>query len=116
MTMARIGGIDRAGREAYWRKQIAACEASGKPIAGYCRDAGLSASKYHWWKAELKRRDAERGKAVLFAEVKAAEGAPLAWSSGIEVVLAGERVVRVARGFDGATLAAVVRVLEGLGC
>ena len=36
-------------------------------------------------------------------------------ASGVEVVLAGERRLRIARGFDGATLSEVVRVLEELG-
>jgi hypothetical protein len=42
-------------REAYWRGVVAGCEASGKSIAGYCRDEGLSVSKYHWWRRELKQ-------------------------------------------------------------
>ena len=118
--MAGIAGKGRFGRAAYWREQIALCEASGRSIAGYCREAGLSASTYYWWKGELKRRDGvvrcgPVGVASLFAEVAVAQPAS-APELPLEVVLAGERVIRVPRGFDAGTLAEVVRVLEGLSC
>jgi hypothetical protein len=57
----------------------------------------------------------------LFVELRSepahSEPALYASPSGIEVLLAGDRVLRVSPGFDGPTLASVVRVLEGLdGC
>ena len=115
--MARLSSEDRTEREAYWRGQIAACEASGESIVRYCRGAGIALSKYHWWKGELKRRDGSCSVMPVFAEVRV--HAPLrigsGSGSGIEVALAGGRVVRVERGFDAATLAEVVAVLEAVG-
>jgi hypothetical protein len=113
--MANVVGIVRERREAYWRKQIEVCESSGLSIARYCREQGISAAQYHWWKSELKRRAATRSVA-LFTEVRPVPRVEAVVTSTIEVALSGERVVRVRPGFDAATLAGVVQVLEGLGC
>ena len=107
------GGTGTSG-EVYWREQIAACEASGMSIAAYCEAHGLRASRYYWWKSELRRRGVAGGGFPRFAEVVVTSDGP-APSADIEITLVGDRVVRVRPGFDGATLAAVVRVLEGLG-
>ena len=112
MAVLLDGG--KEGRERYWREQISACERSGKSIVGYCRDAGIAASKYHWWKGELKRRASSRAVVPRFAEVRGRHVLEVSGSSGIEVALRGDRVVRVERGFDGEMLAGVVRVLEAL--
>ena len=117
--MAHIAG-PRESRESFWRRHIASCESSGMSAAGYCRAQRISVSGYHWWKGELKRRDARAAQEVTvmtphFAEVRLApaeaDDTPL-----IEMALAGNRRVGVRPGFDAATLAEVVRVLEGLEC
>lgn len=98
--------------ESYWRRQIGLCEASGKSITQYCRDAGLSAARYHWWKARLRRREALERVPACFAEVRVvAPDAAL-----IEVSLRGDRQVRVWPGFDSETLCRVVRALEDVSC
>ena len=104
----------KARREQYWRRQLFACESSGKTIVQYCRDEGLDVSQYHWWKRELNRRGRMRSVTPLFAELCPAPP-PLPATSEIEVALPGGRVVRVRRGFDAAMLTEVVRVLESLG-
>ena len=104
----------RTERELHWREQVAGWSGSGQSIRGYCRAHGLSEASFHAWRRELRRRDAQGiglG-AGSFVEVTAAgdghtEGA-------LEVCVSSGRTVRVHRGFDEATLAAVVRVLEGL--
>ena len=56
--MARkLDGVT-GSREAYWRRQVGAWERSGESVRGYCRSRGLSESGFHFWKRELKRRDA----------------------------------------------------------
>ena len=112
--MAHVFGKSKESRERYWREHIRTCEASGTSIVQYCRDTGISAPQYHWWKRELKRRGGKRIGAPLFVEVRAA--CDVADAPALEVVLAHNRVVRVPRGFDAVTLSAVVQVLEGLGC
>jgi hypothetical protein len=112
--MADGNVMGRAEREAYWRRVIEACEASGQSMKAYCQEAGLSYSNCQWWKSELKRRDRKGAVVPMFAEVHPIS--VVAESAGaIEVALAQDRVVRVRPGFDAGTLAAVVRVLEGLG-
>ena len=113
-------GVERSGSRAEcWRERIRACEASGLTIERYCRDHGLSASGYHGWKRELKRREAQaplRGASVpVFAEVRVTP--PQAHEAvALEVVLPLGGRVRVYPGFDEATLARVLAVVERSGC
>ena len=113
--MARGRVSLRAGegssRSEFWGKHIAAREVSGVTIAQYCRDQGISCASFQWWKRELKRRKIS----VVFTEVRM----PLATNAvdgAIEVVIGGGRVVRVHSGFDEATLARVLAVVERRGC
>lgn len=123
----------RQEREAYWRGHIERCESLGVPIAGYCRQQGIAAASYHWWKRELGKRGdhpaSARGGAssmpcgtspsLPFAEVRVVPpGALLADEAtpAIEVALSGGRRVGVRPGFDAATLAQVLRVVEAAGC
>lgn len=113
--MADGNVMSRGEREAYWRGVIEACEASGQSMKAYCRASGLSYSNCQWWKSELKRRDRKRGMVPVFAEVRRVSLVAESATAAIEVGLAQDRVVRVRPGFDAGTLAAVVRVLEGMG-
>ena len=106
----------KESRERYWREHIRTCEASGKSIVQYCRDTGVSAPMYHWWKRELKHRDVKEIGAPLFAEVRPVVDVTPMEQSVLEVVLGQNRVVRVPRGFDTVTLSAVVQLLENLPC
>ena len=120
--------ISRSGRrnlvkERHWRAHVAAQGASGESVRVYCASAGVTESGFYWWKRELARRDnpesgvegvetaPTRGVPAVFAEVAIGELAP-----SIEVVLRGDRRVRVGRGFDAETLQRVVAVLEGAAC
>ncbi len=114
--MAHADRMSRAEREAYWRGVVAAGGASGCSVARHCREEGIPAAKYYWWRRELKRRDAPGSLPVLFAEVRPVPRVGAGAPPPIEIALAGERVVRVPLGFDAGTLAQVVRVLEGLEC
>jgi hypothetical protein len=61
----------------------------------------------------LQRRAAEQ---VVFAPVRVVSDAVPARSSALEVVLADGRVVRVAPGFDAATLRQLLAMLEQSSC
>lgn len=113
--MADGKGMGRSKREAYWRGVIEGCAASGKSMKAYCGEAGLSYANCRWWKSELKRRDRKRAVMPVFAEVRRVSLMSES-ATAIEVALAQDRVVRVRPGFDAGTLAAVLRVVEGLGC
>jgi len=112
-------GLPSGSRADYWRERIRACEASGLSAARFCRERSLSVSGYHWWKRELKRREMTVRPGVTpvppFAEVHVTPPRSVE-TVAIEVVLPGERRVRVYPGFDEATLARVLAVVERGGC
>jgi hypothetical protein len=107
--------------------------ASGLSISEWCRRSEVSGSLFHFWKRALARRGAGRvgsdpkslakpqGQAV-FAQVvltpaaEPGEGDLLSAGGAVEIVLPGERVIRVGAGFDAATLWRVLAVLEGRPC
>jgi len=119
-------------REARWRKLLAQWGKSGLTQAAFCREHGLSANTFLWWKRELACRDAARtdgrttrshgpacgNSTVGFAAVRVvgALGDGPVPHGGLEVVLAGGRRVRVGSGVDRELLAMVVSVLEGVAC
>lgn len=123
----------RLNRGGFWRGHITRCESLGVSIAAYCRERELCAASYHWWKRTLKKRDARVAAASGgMSPMPAVTNAPLPFAevtvvgpgaapageenAAIEVTLAGGRRVGVRPGFDAATLAQVLRVVEGLGC
>jgi hypothetical protein len=124
-------------REALWRQRLADQAASGMSITQWCRRSGTSASLFHYWKRALAKRDGRRLKPprrqaaakneaqtqeAAFARVVIASPIPKpqltasAADPAIEIVLSGSRVVRVGAGFDEATLARVLAVLEERSC
>lgn len=46
-------------KEAFWRKMLALFLASGLTQVEFCKQQGISAGKFSWWKTEIRRRDAE---------------------------------------------------------
>ena len=138
----KVKSVKRSGREVstkqqrerYWRKIMRQWEQSGQTQAEYCRRQSLSLAAFGWWRSELKRRERERSgradqqpkhsrktdrqpKPVSFVPVEVAlpsldnpNGAPL------EVVLRGDRRIRVGAQFDAAALEQLVAVLERVPC
>lgn len=102
-----------------WAARVAGWRRSGKTAASFSDGRGFNPKTLTWWASELRRRsrrtDAlERG-VVRFAKVVARGDARSVAAGGasIEIVVRGDRVVRVTRGFDAEVLAAVVDTLEG---
>ena len=123
----------RAWRRAWWRAHVDAWRDSGLSGAEYCRRHGLKPHRFYWWRGVFACEDGTPSKwsgtespdstqsstavglpspASVFTEIPIA-CLPSA-SCGVEVVLRGERRVRVEPGFDGETLVRVVQVLEEL--
>ena len=99
----------RAIRE-QWRKRIAQQQSSGKSVAAFCRDGGVSENSFYFWKRHLREADA-----ATFVELKTSAAAvPEARPARIEVRLSGRRRLLVRRGFDRDLLIELVRVLEGI--
>ena len=54
----RRGERDRV-RERFWRAAVRRRESAGMTVREFCRRERLHESTYHFWRRELKRRDAE---------------------------------------------------------
>jgi hypothetical protein len=120
----------RAWHRARWRDHVRDWLSSGLVGAEYCRRHGLSARSLYRWRGvfaasgELGKEPGEacaqgepsRNARGSFAEVGVRGAMGWADEGRVEVVLAGNRRIRVEPGFDADTLGQVVRVLEGLGC
>ena len=122
--MGGIGGRRRdLVKERLWREHVSAWHSSGVGIRSYCQEHGLSASLFHWWRGELKRRDTETGMIRegggktrargSVAEVRLMGEAPEREAgASLEVVLGNGRSIRVWDGFNAGTLAQLVSALE----
>ncbi len=126
--MGRDLDLERA-----WRDRIGRHERSGLTIEQFCKKEGLVAHQLSWWLRELKRRDAEAGRANGKGKTKrpqsskpskqrnAASGkvfvpvqittSPQS-AAAIEIVVDQRLRIAVTPGFDAEVLSQVVRVLE----
>jgi hypothetical protein len=102
----------------FWRKAIHDAARSGLSTREFCRQRKLHESQFYWWQRRLAARPASPRRkpaeeAASFALVSAEPGAAAA---GIELVLAGGRRLRIAKGVDEATLRRVLAALDEPGC
>jgi hypothetical protein len=96
-------------KEQQWQRRIDQWRTSGLSVRAFCARHGLTTAGFYNWRRVLERRAAEQ---VVFAPVRVVPDAMPAPTSALEVVLVDGRTVRVAPGFDAATL----RRLLAVGC
>jgi len=96
-------------KEQQWRRWIHQWQASGLSVRAFCARHGLSLPSFYGWRRQLRQRDAAATRFVPVRVVPEEEPAP---AGGVEIVLARGRRVRVAPGFDPATLRHLLAVLE----
>jgi hypothetical protein len=133
--MAGASKRDRE-KESKWRQHVAGQAASGLAVRAYCRGRGLSEQSFHWWRRELVRRAGEKTgvpAAPAFVPVRVAskgevkpttptETPAVALAAVVEIMLPGERRVRVTGPVDRQQLGDVLSVLlaesakEAAGC
>lgn len=106
------------GRRALWEKRVAQWVESGQGGAEFAARAGLKESTLRHWKWQLgyeERQRAARAKKVRpeFVEVTPAVSAHLMGAAAFELVLAGDRRLRVPATFDESALRRLLAVLEG---
>ena len=114
--MARKMDGGKGSREGYWRRHVAGWVRSGESVRGYCRSRGVSEAAFHFWKRELKRRDAgtaKKAERIAFAEVRLPSFA--VHEGLIEIAVVGSRRIQVHPGFDEETLVRVLAVVERAG-
>jgi transposase len=102
-----IGKPRDARKEQHWRHQIRDWQRSGLSIRDFCARRGLSQPSFYAWRCELQRRDCEQPLFVPMADDLCPSSIP-----ALEVFLASGRRIRVAPGFDAATLRQLLAVLE----
>lgn len=104
-TKARKARRD-AEKEKFWRGVVQEQEGSGKSVRGFCREKGVKENLFYAWRRELRLRDGEQKGAEGFVELIRQRCA--AGTAGVSLRI-GERVsIVVERGFDAATLKAVL--------
>jgi transposase-like protein len=94
-------------KERQWRGWLQEWRASRLSVRAFCERRGLAEHTFYAWRRELDRRAGART-AFVPVEVVAAPAA----SAALELVLSGGRTLRVAAGFDAATLRQLLAVLE----
>jgi hypothetical protein len=101
-------------KERQWRRWINDWRASSLSVRAFCARHHLATGSFYNWRRVLARRAAEE---PAFVPVQVVADAVPAPASALEVVLADGRTVRVAPGFDAATLRRLLAVLhEGGSC
>jgi transposase-like protein len=96
-------------KEQQWRRWFGEWQTSGLSVRAFCARRGLAESLFYAWRRRLEERAAARP-AFLPVHIVADQAA--AAGNALEVVLADGRSVRVAAGFDAATLRRLLSVLE----
>jgi len=115
-------------REREMRKVLGQLDASGLTLREFGAQVGILPGTLGYWRHQIRRREAVRQRrdgqrAVVSAastfvpvQVIGAGGVATDQGSSVEVVLRGDRRLHIRPGFDAATLARVVEVLERVPC
>jgi hypothetical protein len=99
-------------KERFWRRLLRQWRRSGLSVRAFCHQHGLSEPNFYAWRRTLADRDAP---AVAFVPVGVLPPEPppaAAAPTGLELLLAGGRVLRIGAAFDGTTLRRLLAVLE----
>jgi len=100
-------------KERQWRRWIREWETGGLSARAFCQRRGLTVASFYTWRRVLRRRAAEK---AAFVPVQIVADAVTTRIGALEVILTDGRTVRVAPGFDAATLRQLLAVLEGRPC
>jgi hypothetical protein len=137
--MAHRNGSEPSAREKssidrrrHWVRLIAEQEKTGMSQVDFCRDRQVSVQTFRWWKSRLNgegsseirtpRQRARRKRANGRPDSEAAlipvtlTGSGAAPASGIEIVVAGGRVIRVPGPFSDTLLHQVISAVESVPC
>ena len=99
----------RGSRGDYWRAQIEAQQRSGKTVARFCKDQGLTEQAFYFWRKRLRNQQPIR---FALLETETVRQQP-ASEVGLELVLATGERLRIGAGVETATLRKVLEALRG---
>jgi len=118
-------------KEQYWRQLLQRWQTSGQSVHAFCRTHELSRPLFYAWRGILAERDAAAAAprsnvptpaaaspAFVPVHVRADDPAEVNTPEDacLEVLLSGQRVLRIRPGFDAATLQRLLAVLEPPAC
>ena len=130
-------------RQVYWEEAMRRWRESGQSVRAFCRNEGVRESAFYFWRRELAQRShrteaangsrpqasplttashscerasSQHSSVPSFLPVRVVEDIAAEASSGVEIILAHGRTVRVRSGFDRQALADVLAVLEVRPC
>ena len=122
-------------KEQHWRELLQRWQTSGQSVNAFCRTHGLSRPLFYAWRGILAERDAAAAAAAAaprsnvptpaaaspaFVPIHVRADSPAEVNppeeACLEVLLTGQRVVRIRPGFDVATLQRLLAVLEPPEC
>jgi hypothetical protein len=101
-------------KEQFWRRKLEQWRRSGLSVRAFCARHGLTEPTFYFWRRTLAQRDEAT---VRFVPVQVvpdplADVPPTPTGVGLELLLAGGRVLRIGPTFDGPTLQRLLAVLE----
>jgi hypothetical protein len=99
-------------KEQQWRHWIQQWQHSGLTIRAFCDLHQLSQPSFYAWRRQLQQRDAAT---APFLPVRVVPDLPIVQpvpTTPFELVLPGNRTLRIAPGFDVATLRQLLAVLQ----
>jgi hypothetical protein len=106
-------------KEQQWRRWLRQWQHSGLTVRAFCELHQLSQPSFYAWRRQIQLRDAATATAP-FLPVRVVTDASHVLpgrSTPLEIVLPGNRTLRVAAGFDAATLRQLLAVLQEVpGC
>lgn len=91
---------------------------SGKTLAAFAHDKGMSGSRLGWWKKKFSKHRAGSGAQApaAFVPVRVKPALAPVGAAPFEVVLRCGHTLRVPAGFDAAALRRLLAALEGGAC
>jgi transposase-like protein len=109
--LAAMNKSPRPGPEE-WRQIIDLQEGSGRTVAAYCLERGITQGSFYTWKRRL-RSAAKRSRSPrpAFVEVTPPR---VGTAETIEICLHGERRLLARRGFDHELLIELIQTLEAM--
>src|SRR5579862_9141969 len=97
-------------KEVKWRRVVEGHPGSGLSIRAYCAQWGVREHGFYWWRSKLAQRDADHPAAFVPVTVTAETPVPMPHGQ-VEILLPGDRRVRVSGPVDRQMLADVLAIL-----
>ena len=116
--MPREGSRDQS-KEKFWRRVVRGQARSGLSVRAWCREHDLNEPAFYWWRSRLARTDRKpktRFRKATLVPIRVSAPEIGIGESPIEIVLSGDRRIRVRGPVDRQTLADVLTVLEAPPC